>query len=382
MPDVENALEELVPAIRQRRDEIERARRLPPDLVADLAATGVFRMCLPEALGGLEADPDRQVRVVESMARVDGSVGWCVMIAMGSPFLAGWLPDDGAAEIYGDPHVVTGGVTMPTGMAVPEDGGFRLTGRWSFASGVQHSAWMMAACLVLEDGRPRRLDGKLPDLHFLFVPAAELEVIDTWDVSGLRGTGSHDFTVQNVLVPARRSFRLFSPPVRPEPLYAMPLLTLFAPHVAAVSLGIARAALDELTALAHTKKPAFRAAHLADYATVQADLARAEGHLQGARSFLYDSLGQAWDLVRAGDQPSMRLRALVRIAACSAAATAARVVDTAYTLAGGGAVYARSPLQRHLRDVHTVTQHVAVAPGTFESAGRVLLGLEPDVPLF
>ena len=382
MPDVETALAALAPAIEARQDEIEHGRRLPPDLVADLAATGVFRMCLPRALGGLEADPLRQVRTVEAVARVDGSVGWCVMIGVGTPFLTGWLPDDAAAEIYAGPTVVTGAVTAPTGMAVVEDGGFRLNGRWAFGSGVQHSAWMMVACLVLEDGRPRRLDSGMPDLHFAFVPAADVKVVDTWDVSGLRGTGSHDFTVQDAHVPARLAFPLFSRPVRPEPLYAVPLLTLFAPHVATVAVGIARAALDELASLAQTKKPAFRSERLADSATVQAELARAEGRLGGARSFLYDSLGEAWDTVLAGDQPSMRQRALVRIAACSAAATSARVVDTAYTLGGGSALYARSPLQRHLRDVHAVTQHIAVAPGTFEAAGRVLIGLEPEVPLF
>lgn len=383
--DLLTEVERIVPLVQANADAMEESRSLSPEVVSALRDAGIFRMSVPAEYGGPgDADALEQLRVFEALAAADGATGWCAMIGGGTPLISTFMPEAGMREIYADgPDVVCGGGFAPTGTAVAVDGGFQLSGRWSFASGIAHAAWLFAGCLVIEDGRPKMLPNGMPDLMHVFVPATEAEVIDTWHVSGLCGSGSNDFAVEEVFVPEHRVLRVFAdPPPRPEAIHRVPLLALFAAHTAAVALGIGRAALDEIGRLARQKTPTMSMQRLAERPTVQLGLADAEAGLRSARAFLFGSLEDVWSTVVAGDTISAEQHMLVRLASAHATRAAVDAADFAYTAGGGTALYRTSPLQRYLRDVHAVTQHLIVAPPVFNAAGRVLVGLDPGTPVF
>jgi alkylation response protein AidB-like acyl-CoA dehydrogenase len=372
----------LLPNIRSRREEIEKARRLPADLVSDMRKAGVFRLGVPRVFGGDEASPMEIMRAIETIATADGSAGWCAMIGATSNFSAGYMTEAGAREVFTDPTAPSSGIAAPIGAATRVEGGVRVTGRWPFASGITHAEWVWAGCLVMDDGRPKMTPGGPETVH-VWMPAREVEIHDTWQVSGLCGTGSHDFSVSDAFVPERRVFALLDQAGhRPEPLYRIPPVPLFVFQLVSVSLGIARGALDELTQVANTKVPSLHTVPLADTPMMQLELARAEAALGGARSFLYDVAQDMWTTVCAGRPASSRQLALARVAAIQAAETGATVARTVATLAGGTSIYLKSSLQRHARDAQAVTHHFTVAPHTWIEAGRVLLGREPGVPVF
>lgn len=376
-------IQELLPSIEARREEIERRRRLPRDLVDELIETGVFRLAVPRGLGGEELDPLDQTRLIETVSAADGSTGWCTMIALGNGVFAGCMPEPGAKEVFADPALPTAASIAPAGAAVPVDGGFRVSGQWRFASGIEHAGWVLAGCVVTEDGAPRMSPLGMPEMAHVFMPVSEVQIHDTWHASGLCGTGSQDFDATDVFVPEQRTAALFDTAShRPEPLYQMPLLPLFAPQIAAVGLGIARAALDELTTLAIDKTPTFSTCRMADKPVTQVELARAEATLGGARAFLYDTLDDLWQAVAVGREPTTRQHAMSRIAAVHASEAAAQVTRTASALAGGTSIYASSPLQRHTRDADAVMHHVTQSPQMWEECGRVLLGHDPLFPIF
>jgi alkylation response protein AidB-like acyl-CoA dehydrogenase len=237
----------------------------------------------------------------------------------------------------------------------------------------------MGGSVIMENGAPRLLPNGLPDAPLMLFPAADVEIIDTWTVSGLRGTGSHDIAVRDVLVPADRAVSLVRDRPRERgPLYAFPVFGLLALGIAAVAVGVARRAIDELIALAGGKTPTGSRRVLADRQVVQAQTSEAEALLRSGRAFLFDAIGAAADEARREGEIGTRARLDVRLAATNATHSAAKAVDLMYTAGGGTAVYATSPLQRCFRDVHVVTQHLMVAPATYELTGRVLLGLGTD----
>jgi alkylation response protein AidB-like acyl-CoA dehydrogenase len=372
-------IQELLPTIRARRDEIEHGRRLPRDLVDELVGIGVFRLGIPRALGGEELDPVDQLRVIETISTADGSTGWCAMIALGNGLFAGFMPEVGAKEVFAVPALATAASIAPAGTAVPVEGGIRLSGRWRFASGIDHAGWVLAGCVVTESGTAT----DTPSITHAFMPITEVTIHDTWHASGLCGTGSHDFEADDVFVPEQRVVSVFDRTRhRPEPLYQIPVLALFAPHIAAVAIGIASAALDELTALAIEKTPSFSTVALAEKPLTQVELARAEAALCAARSFLYDSLDDLWQTVSTGREPSKRQHAMCRMAALHASETAARVTRTASVLAGGTSIYTSSSLQRHARDADAALHHVTQSPQMWEECGRALLGFQPLFPIF
>jgi len=374
-----DAARALASDIRAAADRIEQARRLPLDVVAALTDAGLFRLCVPRALGGSESDPATIVAAIETVAAADGSAGWCVAIGVTSGLLSGYLRADVAREIYGPPSVISGGVFAPKGIATAVEGGYRVTGRWPFASGCQHCAWLMGGSVVVDAGRPRLLPGGTPDVRLMLFPAAEVEIIDTWSVAGLCGTGSHDMAVADVFVPAERAVSLITdPPQQREPLYVFPVFGLLAIGIAGVSLGLARTAIDELCAIAGGKTPSGSRKRLADRAVVQAQVAQAEALLQSGRSFLRDAIGDAWQAACTTRAISSAQRAMVRLAATHATTSAARAVDLMYDAGGGTSVYRASLLQRCFRDVHVATQHMMVGPSTLELTGRLLLGLDAD----
>ncbi len=373
----------LAPRIRAAAEETERQRRLSAELVHALASGGIFRMCVPRALGGGEVDPSTMIQAIETIAAADGAAGWSAMIGATSGVASAYLTEDAAREIYGsDPDVVTGGAFAPLGRATVVDGGYRVTGRWPFASGCEHCGWLMGGSVVLDGGQPRLLSSGTPDNRLMLFPAAAVRIIDTWDVAGLRGTGSHDIAVEDRFVPAARSLSLIADrPRTTGPLYAFPVFGLLALGIAGVALGIARRALDELVALAGGKTPTGSRRLLAERPVIHAEVARAEATLGAARAFLAETVGAAWERAQAAGAIEVRERARLRLAATHATLASARAVDLMYGAGGGTAVYAASPLQRCFRDIHVATQHMMVAPATLELAGRILLGLEADTAM-
>ena len=375
-------LDELLPVIRARRDEIEQSRQLPRDLVDEMRKTGIFSLAIPRAVGGQEAAPADILRVIEKVATADGSAGWCTMIGLSGNIAAGYMNEPGAREIFADPNIVSAGIAAPAGKATRVDGGVKVSGRWSFASGVTHSEWLFAGCMVHENDKPR-MTPLGPETIHIFVPTSEVTIHDTWFVSGLNGTGSNDISISDSFVPDRRIFFLLdSATHRSEPLYQMPPVGWFVSQVAAVSLGIARAALDELIDLAQTKMPTLSTIVLADIASAQIGLARAEAALAGARALLHESVGDLWNTLKAGKTHTMRQMAMNRVACLNAAETGASVTRTANTLAGGSSIYTKSTMQRHMRDAEAITHHFTVAPHVWEDAGRVFLGRKPTAPIF
>jgi alkylation response protein AidB-like acyl-CoA dehydrogenase len=233
----------------------------------------------------------------------------------------------------------------------------------------------------MRDGQPH-LTPSGPEIVYVAVPVASVQVHDTWHVSGLCGTGSNDVSATDIFVPEARVFSIGPQPVRPEPLYRMPLLGWFVAHVAAVSLGIARGALEEFAGMADSKTPTFSTAVLADRPAVQLEVARAEATIAAARAFVHDAVGDLWQTVCRGDTPGPRQVALARVAAANAAEVGAAVTHAVAVLAGGNAIRQTSPLQRRVRDAEAVAHHFSVSPHVWEDAGRVFLGRRPTAPMF
>src|SRR4051794_29719540 len=333
--------------------ECERARKLDPRLARAIAEAGLFRLCVPRSLDGLEAHPGVLVRAVEALARGDGAAGWCVAIQATSGLLGGYLPAGGAQEVYGDPLAAAGGAFAPKGRALAVDPGFRVGGRWPFASGCTHCDWLMGGCVVLDGDAPRMLDNGMPDVRLLLAPATTFKIHDTWQVSGLRATGSHDIELADVFIPAEHGASVFSDRPREDgPLYAFPLFGLLAVAIAAVSLGIARGALDDVVELAGGKVPTGGRRRPAERATVQADLARAEAGVRAARALLLEAVDAAWEQAVATGEVDTERRGALRLASTHATHACAEAAASAYRLGGGSAIYESSPLQRRFRDAH------------------------------
>jgi indole-3-acetate monooxygenase len=337
-------------------------------------------MC--RAYGGPELTFPEFLAVIEELSRADGSVGWCAMVASVWSRLTGYIAESAGRQIFDRNNRLAGSVN-PTGKAVAVPGGFRVTGRWSYGSFIQHSQWTVGNSVV-HDGETRRLDDSgAPDIRFMIFPTADVEIIDNWHVAGLRGTGSSDFHVSDLFVPEERSLSAFAPTlVQPATLYAIPQITTFAASLPCVSLGIARAAIDAFTDLAEGKTPMGSASRLREKPIAQSDLGRAEAHLRSGRAFLLDAMQEIWDEAAVGRTPTLRQRAIARLAAVKAAEASAQAVDLLYNAAGGTALFESNPLERCFRDVHATTQHIGTQAANFELAGRVLLGLDPGTARF
>jgi alkylation response protein AidB-like acyl-CoA dehydrogenase len=356
------------PVVRAHAEESEGARRLSPAVVLVLVAGDLMRMCVPAAYGGPEASPMELVDAVAAVAEADGAAGWCAMIASTTSSMSCFLEPATAKELFGEPAVIAGGAFAPGGTGAAVDGGYRIEGRWRWGSGTQHCDWITGG-VNCDDG----------SFRLAFVPAADVEIIDTWYSVGLRGTGSNDFAVHGAVVPVARTVQPFA--ARPQldaPLARFPNFNLLASGVAAAMLGIARRAIDELVALAEGKVPVFSSKTLSESTLAQVELARAEAALGAARAFLLDELHVAWERAMAGERVPELQRARVRLAAVHAGRESVRAVDLAYEAGGGSSVFTAHPLQRCFRDVHTASQHLMVSPRVLETVGRVLMHVDAD----
>jgi alkylation response protein AidB-like acyl-CoA dehydrogenase len=370
------------PHIEAARDRFDEDRKLPAALVAAMHAAGLFHMWVPEALGGPEVPPIEALMTWEELARHDGSAGWCTTIAAGYSRLAGAMAEDAARAVFRSGLGILVGSLNPTGKALPAAGGFRVTGRWTYGSFIDHADWILGNCIVPDS---TGADGG-PDFRLCIVPRASVEVIDIWHTDGLRGTGSNDYRIDDLFVPEpfMIPFPGFNPPPKqPGSLYATPLPSTFVCGIAANMLGIARAALDDLIHLAATKVTAGAGPALRDRVPAQMDLARAEALLRSGRAWLHQEAGALWDDVRAGRPVTMERRALVRLAAVTAGQNATAAVNLAHQLAGGAAIFRGGRLERCFRDIHVAGQHVVMSPQIYmEPLGRVLFGLPPGMARF
>jgi alkylation response protein AidB-like acyl-CoA dehydrogenase len=378
------ALLEVARALRPRivaaRERIEAGRRLPEDLARELARAGFFRIFLPKAYGGLDLTPMEGMALFEELARSDASVAWCVWNGNTHWTIAQLAPET-ARALHGDADVITANSTRNSGVAEVVHGGFRVNGRWSLVSGCELGRWMVLLCTVHEGGKPRLTPTGAPETRFALLPSSQCEIIDTWTVGGLRGTGSHDVAVRDRIVPVAFASGFFDPPVLTEPRYRYPPFCRVIPGVGAMALGIARTAIEAFAELAGAKVPERTRQTLRDSHGAQMRMSQAEALVRSARLFLFDSLEQLWSKVLATGEAPIELRAHARIAASHAVASAAQAVDLVYLGAGASALYTSSPLERAFRDIHAITQHIGVNPRVMETAGRVLLGLELDTPL-
>jgi indole-3-acetate monooxygenase len=369
------AVEDLSPSIGARAAEIEAARRMPRDLLDDLIDTGCFRLLLPESHGGASADASTSLAVIEALARADASTAWIVMIGSGAWLDLAGLPRATFDALFTDDAIVAG-VFNPAGSIEPGDDGYHVTGRWSFASGCEHASVIYGNCLEgVVDG--------VPQLRIAVFRPEDVVIEDTWRVSGLQGTGSHHFHVDDVVVPVEHTTApLADEPSMDTPIVRIPPPTLFPLMIASVSLGIAQGALDDIVDLAQEKVPLLAGGTLATSPLFQSELADAATELRAARGLLHDTAAAVWATALDRSPYTLEQRAEARSAAVWATERAVAIVDFAYRSGGGSSIYAESPLQRRLRDVHAVTQHFLVKRETLVTAGAIFARQDVDVMVF
>jgi len=372
--------------IRGYHDEIEREQRLPKTLVEQFRAAGFYNLVTPRELGGLQADPLTYVRVVELLAEGAGAAGWnlanngiCQLIALG-------LPDEGVQEIYADgaDAVVAGTAVIGGGRAVPVDGGYRVTGRWPFGSGCQESSWMLGSFQILDGGEPRRSPDGASVYWRGFFQRSEAQIVEgSWDVSGLRATGSFDWTVDDVFLPERRTMVHAGVPLDnqwkrwPGVSYALPAQAWVGPHHSAVITGIARAGIDALIELAGEKTPRGRTGRLCENPQVQDAVGRADAILNAGRAYRTAMITELWNTVAAGEETTLEQRARCRLAAVHATDSAREAMDLMYRHGGSTSFRRESRLAECWRDLHVVGQTAALAPEWYPIGGRVLLNMDP-----
>jgi alkylation response protein AidB-like acyl-CoA dehydrogenase len=369
----------LAPKIAACADEIEALRRLPQPLVDELIDAGLFRLLMPRWLGGAEVDPPTFVRVIETVAQSDASTAWVLCQTAGCSMAAAYLSREAAETIFGGtPHGILAWGPGPAARAVPVDGGYRVTGTFSFLSGCRHATWVGGMCpLYAADGTRIGGDEGTPGVRWMLFPVGGVTLIDVWNVIGLRGTGSDSFSVSDAFVPEAYTVPRENEarPRDPSPLYRFPMVTMFSVGFAGVALGLARPMLDAIVALARDKQPRGLRGKLAENGVFQANLAQAEAKLGAARVYLTTALEEIWRESLRAERVTVEQRVRLRLAASHAIQQATAVVDFAYHAAGGHAVFVGGGFERRFRDMHAVTQQMQGRLDHFETVGQALLGL-------
>ena len=378
-PSPLEAAQKLAPLIRSSADETDAARELPRPLFEALADAGLFHLAVPRAIGGGEIDLPSYVEVIEEIGKADASTGWAVNQGAIYATYAARMPRDVARAIWIDtPRSVVANTPAPTAKAVVVPGGYRVTGRQGFSTGCRHASWVAAHAQITENGQVRLENGQ-PEMRYFFVPVAEAELLDTWHVRGMRGTGTHHFAVHDVFVPAERTvLSATAPALEPGPLYKIPRTLAFASGDAAVALGMARSCLDTFVELAGAKTPRAMLALLRDQSMIQVSVGQAEAALRSGRAFLMETVRNIWSEARSADGVSLEQRAVLRLATTHGIRLAAQIIDTVYNAAGATAAYEGNLIQRHFQDIHVITQHLQGRMSHYELVGRHWLGLSVD----
>jgi indole-3-acetate monooxygenase len=382
-PSVEEMIAQVEPTLRQFASTGEAQRQLPREAVAVLRDAGFFDVWVPRAYSGLELDPLPALRLFEELGRIDGSTGWVVSNCSFIAYLCQILPDEGAAEVFATPRSVVAGAVNPPGIAIPVEGGYRVSGRWPFGSACHFADWLGSFCLIMDDEAPRMGPDGQPVLLQVVFKREEAEIFDTWHTLGMRGTGSTDFGVQNLFVPERRSVVIaafdhpgsaFRGPLYRFGVWIDPL------RIASTVLGIARAALDAFVDLAAAKTPNFTQTALADRSTVQDGVARARAQIDAAHSYIHTTVSDAWQFVHRDGSPRITVNEGVPLglAGSFGVQSAVQAVDRVYELAGTTAIREEHPFQQYFRDVQTLRQHAIASVNRFESLGKILLGRQSD----
>jgi alkylation response protein AidB-like acyl-CoA dehydrogenase len=377
-----DAARALAPIIQKHNQEAERERRLSRPVLNALREAGLLRMLTPRSLGGLETDPVTRALVIEEISRHDSAAGWTLENPLDWAFFCARLPDEGAEEIFrhGADILIAAQFGRPLS-ATSTRGGYRVSGRAPFVSNCYDADWISSTAVVDADRR----SGGEPEMVMVYFPRESCEVIDTWDVMGMRGTGSHDISVTDVHVPASRTFRMV-PEFEPGshfrgPLYRLPLVGVAATGIPTPMLGVARRALDEVAQLALTKAPVASSGLLRDRSLAQIQLGKAEAVLRSGRLLLLDAVGEAWQRCLDGRPHSLKQRADLLLAGAHAMNSAVQAVELACSIAGTTAFRATSPLERCFRDVHTMRHHVFASEARYGTFGQVYLGVPADFPV-
>jgi alkylation response protein AidB-like acyl-CoA dehydrogenase len=389
-PNIDEALvakaRELGPLIREHAAEAERVGRVSKPVLRALDETRISKMFLPRTLGGAEADPITVMRAVEEIASHDAAAGWMLMVSNASAWFAGRYPKATAEELFADPYRwLCATAFQPPVEAREVEGGYRLTGQRPFASGAHAARWVTLTAIVMDGAQPR-MQGGMPTIVVAVMPIEDVQIVETWDGLGLRGSDSNDVSVRDVFVPTARTAPL-SPVFEPNehyrgPIYRLPALAaIVLATMAPTALAIARRAINEVRALSSKRVPMASMVAIRDRGAAQERLGRAEAILRSARAFAYEAMADVWNAAQAAEPIALELRGQVLLAAAHAAQASAEVTDLMFTSGGSSAVFKRSPLERLFRDMSVIRQHGFVCAGRYETVAQIALGLEPDLPL-
>ena len=376
------AARSLFPLITGSIGRVEQDREIPADVLAAMHEARLFRTLIPASIDGEEVEPGTFFQVIEAIAMADASVAWCLCQNSGVSMAAAYLDPKIARELFGPANAaVATGAPSPHAKAVVTEGGYRVSGHWHFASGSRHSQWIGGHSTICEpDGSPRLgPNGKPLEQRTMFFPKAKAKITDTWQVIGLRGTGSDDYEVTDLFVPEAYSFTRESDADRREtgPLYKFSIFNLFGIGFCGVALGIARTVLTDFIAVARSKKAHSSGKLLAENNFVQTEVGRAQAKLGAARAYVLDGYAQLYEQALRGEKVSSAQRYASRGMTCFAIQQAREVVDFAYHAAGAGAIFDKNPFERRFRDLHTVTQQSQAHAENFEALGQSLMGIEP-----
>ncbi len=354
-------------------DRINQERRIPDDIVRPIIDAGFFRLLLPKSLGGAELSHPDFLKIVRTFSEVDASVGWCINQNNVFSTNSVRIDPDIARDIWGNPQtVVTNGPPRPGSKAVATDGGYRLSGRWDFSSGISHASWVATLAPVHD---ANGMDAK--EMRTFLIPKSSVTIVDEWHVGGLRGTASLSFTTTDCFVPAERSYGLEEPSSEPGPLYVIHTTPLFASGFANVALGCARSALDFSIELTKRKVQQGDSAVLSADSTTQRAIGQAEAQWNSVRAYLDDTTSEMWETVAATHELATDVRIKVRLASTHAIRTCADIVNTAYTICGSSAIFETSTIQRCFQDIHAIRQQIQGRPSHYDTAGQFYLGLDP-----
>jgi indole-3-acetate monooxygenase len=384
--DLEETAREIGPEIHRYIEEEENNRRLSPPVIKALRNAGFFKLFLPQALGGMEADPVTTARVVEEVARHNTAAGWSLMVANTSPSMIVKLPDEGIDKLYGkNPDTFIAGSVHPPMFATPVKDGFTITGRNPLFSNVHEAEWLMVLAFVMEDGK-MKMHNNQPEMIGAVLKASDCEIIDTWHTIGMKATDSNDVSAKDVFVPGYLTFPL-DPTLAPNPRFSGPLYRfpasgfniacLFPP----VSIALASNAIRELKILADSKTPLGSMVSIKQKGAMQNKLGVAEALVQSSRAYLYQTIEEVWEKVKSGDDVTREDRAKLLLAATHSNQSCTKAVDLMYSAAGSTAIYIRNKIAHYFTDAQVLKQHGFVNESRYETAAQIYFGLPSDLPL-
>jgi indole-3-acetate monooxygenase len=356
---------------KEQSTAIDEARRLPPDVVARVREAGLFRLTMPRIWGGPELSTIEQVEVIEELSRANSAVGWCVMIGCDSGIYSGFLEDAAGRELYQHLDLATAGWVWPAGKAERVDGGYRVSGNWMFGSGITHADVVSAGCIVTENGAPARNAG-IPLWRIMLAPASSFEIQDTWHTTGLRGTGSNDYSATDLLIPERHSFSFMEPAKREGPIWRRNNAIL--PKGSGVPLGVARSTIDMFVEIIQGKIEFPGGRPYKNLARIQTSIAEAEMLLGAARSYTFTSIERHWKRLEKNEEPTQQERADLWLSNVNVCQSSRQIIRMLFDNVGGSAIYAKkSAFDRALRDSETWCQHIIGQRRTLEMVGSMIL---------